>query len=33
MNKNWFLSLADVEQRIEAWKIFFNQVGPHSALG
>ncbi|HAX09264.1 MAG TPA: IS3 family transposase [Marinobacter hydrocarbonoclasticus] len=33
LNENWFLSLADAEQKIEAWRTFYNQVRPHSALG
>ena len=33
LNENWFLSLADARQKIEAWRSFYNQVRPHSALG
>lgn len=32
LNENWFLSLADAREKIEAWRTFFNQVSPHSAL-
>jgi len=32
LNENWFLSLADSEQKVEAWSTFYNQVSPHSAL-
>lgn len=32
LNENWFLSLADAKQNIEAWRTFYNQVRPHSAL-
>nr|WP_097462131.1 IS3 family transposase [Mangrovitalea sediminis] len=32
LNENWFLSLADARQKIEAWRTFYNQVRPHSAL-
>lgn len=32
LNENWFLSLQDAEQKIEAWRTFYNQVRPHSAL-
>ncbi|MGM0769931.1 MAG: integrase core domain-containing protein [Pseudomonadota bacterium] len=33
MNENWFLLLADAEQKIEAWRTFYNRVRPHSAFG
>ncbi|MGQ7301310.1 IS3 family transposase [Marinobacter nauticus] len=32
LNENWFLSLADAREKIEAWRAFYNQVRPHSAL-
>ncbi|WP_088828050.1 IS3 family transposase [Marinobacter sp. es.048] len=32
LNENWFLSLADAMEKIEAWRTFYNQVRPHSAL-
>ncbi|WP_345427037.1 IS3 family transposase [Halioxenophilus aromaticivorans] len=32
LNENWFLSLADAREKIEAWRTFYNQVRPHSAL-
>ena len=32
LNENWFLSLADAREKIEAWRMFYNQVRPHSAL-
>ncbi len=32
LNENWFLSLSDAREKIEAWRTFYNQVRPHSAL-
>lgn len=32
LNENWFLSLDDARHKIEAWRVFYNQVRPHSAL-
>jgi putative transposase len=33
LNASWFLSIADARQRIEAWRIDYNQNRPHSSLG
>jgi len=33
LNENWFLSTADAQERIEAWRQDYNQNRPHSALG
>jgi putative transposase len=33
LNENWFVSLQDARERIEAWRRDYNQVRPHSALG
>jgi putative transposase len=33
LNLHWFLSLADARRRIEAWRLDFNHVRPHSTLG
>ena len=33
LNENWFVSLAEARQRIEAWRRDYNQVRPHSSLG
>jgi putative transposase len=33
LNEHWFVSLADAMQRIETWRIDYNTVRPHSALG
>jgi putative transposase len=33
LNENWFLSLPEAREKIEAWRRDYNQVRPHSALG
>ena len=33
LNENWFLSLADASEKIEAWRRYYNAECPHSALG
>lgn len=33
LNQHWFLNLPDAQQIIEAWRIDYNMVRPHSALG
>lgn len=33
LNQHWFLTLEDARQTIEAWRIDYNQVRPHSSLG
>jgi putative transposase len=33
LNENWFLDLADARRTIEAWRIHYNTVRPHSSLG
>ena len=33
LNENWFISLPEARQKIEAWRRDYNQVRPHSALG
>ena len=32
LNENWFLSLDDARRIIEAWRIDYNEVRPHSSL-
>lgn len=32
LNEHWFLSLADARSNIEAWRKFYNEERPHSAL-
>ena len=33
LNVNWFLSLEDARQKIEAWRLEYNEYRPHSSLG
>ena len=33
LNEHWFLDLADARRTIEAWRIHYNTVRPHSSLG
>ncbi len=33
LNENWFLGLADAREKIETWRLDYNQVRPHSSLG
>ena len=33
LNTNWFISLDDAKQKIEAWRIEYNESRPHSSLG
>lgn len=33
LNIHWFLSLEDAREEIETWRVDYNQVRPHSALG
>lgn len=33
LNQNWFLSLEDVQSKLDAWRADYNQVRPHSSLG
>jgi putative transposase len=32
LNQHWFLSLADAREKIEAWRVAYNQSRPHGAL-
>lgn len=32
LNSHWFLSLADAQRKIEAWRQYYNEARPHSAL-
>lgn len=32
LNEHWFLSLADARRIIEAWRVDYNTVRPHSSL-
>lgn len=33
LNIHWFLSLQDAQEKIETWRVDYNYVRPHSALG
>ena len=33
LNENWFLSLEDAREKIEAWRTDYNEHRPHSVLG
>jgi len=33
LNQSWFLSLVDARQKIEAWRIDYNRIRPHSSIG
>ena len=33
LNVNWFLSIQDARQKIEAWRKDYNEFRPHSSLG
>ena len=33
LSQHWFLSLADARVIVERWRIDYNTVRPHSALG
>lgn len=32
LNAHWFMSLDDAKRKIEAWRKYYNEVRPHSAL-
>jgi putative transposase len=32
LNEHWFVNLADAKRAIEAWRIDYNTVRPHSSL-
>ena len=32
LNTNWFMSLEDAKEKIEAWKNDYNELRPHSSL-
>ncbi len=33
LNENWFLSLEDAGEKVEAWRQEYNNERPHSGLG
>jgi putative transposase len=32
LDENWFIAMGDARSRIEAWRLDYNQVRPHSGL-
>ena len=32
LNESWFVSLRDARETIEAWRVDYNEVRPHSSL-
>ena len=32
LNEHWFLNLKDAQEKIEAWRCFYNEERPHSSL-
>jgi putative transposase len=33
LNAHWFLTLADAQEKLEAWRSYYNEVRPHGAIG
>ncbi len=33
LNANWFQTLQDAKEKVERWRIEYNQQRPHSSLG
>jgi putative transposase len=33
LSAHWFLTLADAREKLEAWRRFYNEERPHSAIG
>jgi len=33
LNEHWFLSVADAQEKVEAWRNHYNGERPHSSLG
>ncbi len=33
LNENWFESLAEAREVVEAWRVDYNRTRPHSSLG
>ena len=33
LNTHWFLTLADAEEKLEAWRRYYNEDRPHGAIG
>lgn len=33
LSAHWFLSLADAQEKVEAWRRYYNEERPHGAIG
>jgi len=33
LDAHWFMSLPDAREKLEAWRVDYNQLRPHSAIG
>jgi len=33
LNENWFMSINDAREKVEAWRCHYKKNRPHSALG
>ena len=33
LDQHWFMSLEDAKEKLEAWRIEYNEVRPHNSLG
>ena len=33
LNANWFMSLADAQEKLEDWRKYYNEERPHGAIG
>jgi hypothetical protein len=33
LNQHWFMSLEDAQQKVEAWRRYYNEERPHGAIG
>lgn len=33
LNARWFLTLADAQEKLEAWRGYYNENRPHGAIG
>ena len=33
LNQHWFLSLEDAVEKVERWRVDYNRVRPHGAIG
>jgi putative transposase len=33
LNTHWFLTLSDAREKLESWRVDYNEVRPHGAIG